>query len=217
MTSWAPKFSPYIILLLSACICSWIRWPILKKADRWICLLLSLTVIEESLAEYFKIYFRNNSVIYHIYTPIELFIICIYFDLSLKITKPYRLAFLIGIPGIIVSAFITIYIQPYYKFNSYFLLIEGLVIVSLCLLAFYKLLLREDIVPKMMAQFWLTISFLLYWSVTYISLGLFSGEVNNIDFVAKIIAWTLYIPNFLFYVSLMIVFIRYKKLIPSGE
>ncbi|MBS1644511.1 MAG: hypothetical protein JST36_05675 [Bacteroidetes bacterium] len=60
-------------------------------------------------------------------------------------------------------------------------------------------------------------AFLLYWSLTYVSLGLFSGESQNIDFVAKIIAWALYVSNLLFYAGLLIIFIRYKRLIPSGE
>jgi len=217
MDSWEPRFTIYIILLLANCIYCWAQWPILKKADRWICFLLTLTVIQESLAGYLTIIFKSNFITYHIYTPIELILICVYFDLSLKILKPYRLALIIGIPATLTSVLISIFFQHYNKYNSYFLLIEGIIVITLCLVAFYMLLIREDVVPKRMVHFWLTLAFLLYWSLTYVSLGLFSGEAQNIDFVAKIIAWALYISNLLFYLGLLTIFIFYKRLLPSGE
>lgn len=217
MNIWSSRYLPYFILLVSTCFVSWFRWPILKRADRWICLLLTLTLLQESIALYFNFAFKNNFVTYHIYTPIELFFICIYFDLSLKVAKPFRLSFFIGIPAAITSILLTVYIQKIDKFNSYFLLIEGLIIITLCLIAFYKLLIREDVVPKKMTHFWITMAFLLYWSSTYLSLGLFSWEVQNKNIIAIIIAWALYIPNLLFYTGLLFIFIFYKRLLPSGE
>ena len=212
-----PQFLPYISLLILAALISLYRWPILSRADRWVCLLLCATLLQESLAEYFKVQFKNNFITYHIYTPIELFIIALYFDQSMRFKHPYRVGISIGILGIILSIINTVYFQPIHTFNSYYLLFEGCIVVSLCLLSFYKLLIREDIITRRMSNFWLTMCFLFYWSLTYVNLGLFTVQIGRDDMLAKVFTWTLYLANLLFYFGLALVFLRYKKLIPSGE
>jgi len=59
--------------------------------------------------------------------------------------------------------------------------------------------------------------FLFYWSLTYVNLGLFTVQIGRDDMLAKVFTWTLYLANLLFYFGLALVFLRYKKLIPSGE
>jgi hypothetical protein len=209
--------SIYLPLLLLTAGIAFYRWRILSKADRWICTLLFITLLQESLSGYLGLMKKANFATFHFYTAIELFLIALYFDRSIGFRRPYIVGICIGIAGIIVSAINTYFFQPMEKFNSYFLLFEQCVILSLCLLSFYRLLIRDNIVPSKMAHFWLTICFLFYSSLTYADNGLYGAMVGHNNVLSKILDWTRQIANILFYFGIALVFIRYKKLIPSGE
>ena len=204
--------------MLPACwLLSLYRWKYLSKADRWICLLLLATVIEEYIARYYQVVYHNNFPTYHFYTPIELSIIAFYFVSSFKIKSPILWGSIICIVSCTLAALNTIYLQPLLKFNSYFLLFEGIMVISLCLIAFYKILIRDDIKPNKMVNFWLTISFLFYWSFTYVDFGVF-GKLEQVSgSLVKYFTFTLSAANLLFYLSIAFVLFFYKKLIPSGE
>ena len=210
-------FATYASVLFFAWIVSILRWKLLSKADRWICLLLLLTIIQESIAYYLQVRFHNNYITYHIYTPIELAVICLYFDRSLKFKRPYRIGLIVAATALVISIINTAFYQPYDKINSYFLLIEGCVVIGFCLLSFYRIIIQDDTIPGKMVQFWITICFLFYWSLSYANLGLYGAQVNHTDTLSKIFTWSLYSANLLFYFGIALVFLRYKKLIPSGE
>ncbi len=212
-----PKLLPYISLLIFALGAGLYRWKNLSQADRWICLLLFITIIQEWIAYEFKITLKNNYITYHIYTPIEVLVILFYFDKAANFSRNYFVAISVGILSIILGFIETFFLQKYYEINSLYLLYEGCLVITLCMFSFYKLLIREDIVPNKMAHFWITICFLFYWCLSYINLGLFSYQIGHTKLVMKIFGWTLYGTNLLFYSAIAFVFLRYKKLIPSGE
>jgi hypothetical protein len=140
-----------------------------------------------------------------------------YFDRSVGFKRPYRFGLFVSAGGVILSLINTLFFQPYDQINSYFLLFEGCAIIGLCLLSFYRLLIREDVMPGKMVHFWITICFLFYSSLTYANLGLYGKIVGHDNQFAKIFSWTLLGANLLFYLGIAFVFLRYKKLIPSGE
>ncbi len=212
-----PKFLPYLFLLVFTLGLALARWRTLSQADRWICLLLFITIVQEWIAYQFKVLFQNNYITYHIYTPIEVLIILMYFDRAAHFSRKYAIAIYIGIVSVILSIVDTFFLQKYTEINSYYLLYEGCLVITLSILSFYKLLIREDIVPRKMAHFWITICFLFYWCLSYVNLGLFAYQVGHTKIIMKIFGWTLYCSNLLFYLGLAAVFVRYKKLIPSGE
>lgn len=206
----------YLPLLFFTAGISIYRWRILGKADKWMCILLITTLIQECLSRWLA-FKGNNFIMFHIYAPVELFLISLYFDRSIRFRKPYVVSIVVGISGIILGVINTIYLQSYKQINSYMLLLEACVILSFCMLSFYRLLIREDIVPVKMAHFWLTICFLFYCSLTFAVIGLYGALVGANNTLAKIFDLTLYIANLLLYSGIAVVFIRYKKLIPSGE
>jgi hypothetical protein len=68
-----------------------------------------------------------------------------------------------------------------------------------------------------MAHFWFIICFLFYWSLTYANFGLYGAQLNSKNIVSVIFNFTLLAANYLFYIGIATIFLRYKKLIPSGE
>jgi hypothetical protein len=207
----------YLLLLIVTFGISLFRWKILSQADRWICLLLFLTFVQECAAYLCYKRYGTNLITFHIYTPIELSVIILYFNASLKISKNPLFGVVTTLVCILLAIINIRFFQHLDAFNSYYLLLEGCVVIGLCLLSFYKLLIREEVIPNRMVHFWLIICFLFYWSLTYANFGLYSESVKvggTVDWIFNI---ALNSANYLFYLGIATVFIRYKKLIPSGE
>ena len=207
----------YLLTVTFAAIATVYRWRLLSIADRWIAILMVATSVQELAAAYLALYYHNNFATFHIYTPIEIGIICMYFDRSIRFRKPYVIGGIIAGISALVSIYNSVELQPLDMMNTYFILYEGCLIIIFCLLSFYKLLIRDDIVPGRMTHFWLTICFLFYWTLTYANLGLFARVPEDQVTLRAIFIWTLYFANLLFYLGIITVFVRYKKLIPSGD
>ena len=206
----------YLPLLFIAAAIALFYWRILSLADRWMSILLIVTIIQECISR-FLAFQGNNFITFHIYTPIELFLISIYFDRSISFKRPYRVGIIVGVAGIILAAINTIFFQSVKGINSYFLIFEACVILSFCMLSFYRLLIRDNIIPRRMTHFWLTICFLFYSSLTFVIYGLYGAMIGHDTSLAKIFDLTLYFANLFLYFGIALVFFRYKKLIPSGE
>ena len=207
----------YLPLLLFTAGIAVYRWRVLSIADKWMCVLMIATLIEESFSKYYASTIHYNFFTYHIYTLVELFLISLYFDRSIGFRKPYLIGIIIGACGVVLSLINTFYFQSTHTFNSYFLLFEGVIVLSFCLLSFYRLLIRDNIVPGKMAQFWLTICFMFYQSLAYANNGVYGALAGQNNLLSSILDWSRQIVNLLFYFGIALVFIRYKKLIPSGE
>jgi hypothetical protein len=206
----------YLPLLLIVAGIALSKWKILSTADRWMAALLLVTVAQECLSRFLASN-GNNFRSYHIYTPIELFFISMYFDRSIAFRHAYRLGGIIAVVGFILAFVNVLYFQPFDRFNSYFLMFEACVILSFCMLSFYRLLIRDDVVPGKMTQFWLTLCFLFYSSLTFVIYGLYGAMIGHKSSLSNIFGFTLFFANFSLYFGIGIVFSRYKKMIPSGE
>ena len=210
-------FLPYIILLVSTFATGVYRWVRLSTADKWLCALLGLTIVQESIAYIFESQFHDNFYTYHFYTPIELLLIAMYFDRTIKILPPYYLGLGIGLSGVVLSVLNSIFLEPLYKMNTHFLLFEGWVVIILCLFSFYNMLVRERIRLVNMSQFWITLCFLFYYSLTYMNFGLYGSVVGKQTDFGKFFALALYVTNLVFYIGINATYARYTKLVPSGE
>jgi uncharacterized membrane protein len=207
----------YELILLASVVIVFSRWKILSAPDKWIGVLLPITLVQELLEGYYMYNYKPNFFTYHIYTPIEVFIIVNYFLRSSRIQNDKQVGFIAGVGAVVLSVVNTVLFQPIDQINSYYLLFEGTVVIGLCMLSFYKLLVREDVIPRKMVVFWVTVCFLFYWCLSYTNLGLWGAVIGQATLFAKILRWALFFANMLFYLALAIVFARYKKLIPSGE
>lgn len=204
----------YILLFLTV-IATVIRWKELRNTDRIIGFFILLAGFGE-LASYFLIKFVGSNYFFsHIYSPIELFVLCFYFNQSILSFRKRNLGIYIGIVGIIVSLIDSIFFQnPFTSLNSYFLLFEASVIIVLCLISFFQILMDEERMPYNFAHFWITIGLLFFWCSTFTGWGLFSllgrsEALSLFTMLLRCIQWILY-------GALLLVLIRYKKLIPSG-
>jgi hypothetical protein len=158
----------------------------------------------------------NNMPTYHVYSPIELLLISTYYHLSHSRDYIRFVTVIIGISGLIISILITLFLQNIYTPNTYFLLIEAVFIIVLSLLSLYKLVLAEESTPFRMVHFWVSLCLFMYWSITLAGFGMLNVLSDPSQPISKAVTAVTQTANLLFYSALLIIFIRYKKLIPSS-
>jgi hypothetical protein len=206
----------YFLLLLSINLLSIIRWKHFGVAEKAVAILIGVTVISEALSTFASYRWHNNLTVYHIYSPVEFFLISLYFNYSIVAFRKRNIGVLVGASGVIFSLFNTLFIQRITTINSYFLLFEGTAIIIYCLLSFHQILMDEEQLPYRFAHFWITICFLIYWSSTFTGWGIYTVLHWKDSTVSTIFNKVLAAANFTFYLGIGLVFLRYKKLIPSG-
>jgi hypothetical protein len=206
----------YFLLLSFTTLTAYKQLRHLSNADKIIALLLAVALVEEIVAFMAMRLHGNNLWLSHIYCPLELLLVSLYFDKSIKLFHRYRIGVAVGLSGLLLAAINSIFIQSLETMNSYFLLFEGCIIIMFSLLSYHQILMDEEKLPYQFAQFWISTCFLLFWSATFTGWGVYN-VVKQDDFILNpIINKVVAAANYSFYIGLMIVFIRYKKLRPSG-
>lgn len=210
---------PYIgqLTLYLAAALAIVRWKHFSPADRIVGILLIVTVVQETISfGMVRVMHRNNMVTYHIYSPVELLLICLWLYNSHAWKRARAFALSCGVAGCLLSLLNSIFLQSIHIPNTYFLLIEGALIIQLSLTSIAGLVMRESADPYRMVHFWIALDLIFYWSITLVAYGMIGLTTEN-DMVAH--HWAriiLLLANILFYTALGVIFLRYKKLIPSG-
>lgn len=153
--------------------------------------------------------------VFHIWSPIELFLICLYFNEQIKYLKRFYIGYLIGGLGAVLAIINLLYIQPITTINSVFLLYEGFSVIALCLYSFYVLVYNEDDIINN-PHFWFTTILLVYWSSVYVYWGMFPFFLTTLRDYSSIITFTLRVITILSYFGFALVFLNYKKMTVNG-
>jgi hypothetical protein len=193
------------------------RWKYLGAAEKLVGFLILITIISEVIALAFKKLFGNNLPVYHFFSPIELFVISLYFYKSLHLSAVRRLAIIIGILGFPLALLNALLLQPLHTINSYFLLFEGTAIIFYSLCSLYVFFIRDDLHPLKHAHFWIAGSLLIYWVFTFSGWAVYSFLESHEFTLNPIFDFVLTTSNYIFYGSLVCIFLFYKSLVPSGE
>jgi len=210
------KLILYILLLLCINLLSISRWKKFRIAEKLIAVLIFITVFAEVIAAYAVQRWHNNMPIYHVYTPLEFFLISLYFNYSIKAFRRKNFGVLLGVIGVLLSFCNTLFLQKITTINSYFLMFEGTVIIGYCLLSFHQILMDEERLPYRFAHFWMTVCFMIFWSATFTCWGIYTVVEQDNSLFVSIFNKLLAVANFTFYLGIASIFLFYKKLIPSG-
>lgn len=205
----------YLLLLLITFALGCSKWRMLLYADKVLVILIGLTFLQETAANLVYTITGSNAVTYHIYSPIEFFLLCLYFNDTNPLFKKNRTGIVIGVSGVLLSIGNTIWLQHVNTFNSYYLLFEGTCIVILCLLSLCGILLDEQLDFKRQPYFWVTLCLLFYWCLTFTSWGVYNLLDDSSIILSNTMEVTLYTANVLLYACIATVFFNYKKLIHS--
>ncbi|MEO6833611.1 MAG: hypothetical protein ABI378_13490 [Chitinophagaceae bacterium] len=179
---------------------------------------MMLTLLVEPTAYFASQRWHNNMPIYNIFSPIELFLVSLYFNYAVTYLRRRNLGIIIGGAGIVLSILNTIFLQPIDTINSNFLLFESTTIIIYCLLALHQILLDEEHLPYRYAHFWITLCFLLFWSATFTGWGFYALLLPTDKSIISLFDKILTTANFIFYLGIgtVLMLLLKHKLIPTS-
>lgn len=172
---------------------------------------ITLTAVTELTAYISALTLKTNLLVYHIYNPIQLIILCLYFSRIIN-HFPKKIIYIVGIISIVASISFYIIFQLYQRtLNTYFLIFESIIVVILSLYYYYSVL-NDDTTIIDRIHYTIVAIILVSWSFTffYWLCGL-SIESSFYD-AAWWVKYLLITMNLITYTSFGLVFLFHNKL-----
>lgn len=206
----------YLTIVCFAMVIGLIQFPKLDKASKILVFYLAATFLTEGTASILAIFYKtNNLFLYHIYSPLQFLLISLYYSYSAGRSSAQKWGWIIGSLGIVISILNSIYLQPLQELNTHFVVLESFLIIGMSLLAFYRLLISDDISIFKMPHFWFSSIFLVFWSFTFfywlVGAFIFRAMPGNTMWL-KMMIWFI---NIITYFAIATVFLSYKKMKPA--
>lgn len=161
----------YGSLIVAACI----SLLLFLKADppfRWLAILVIITLVSEYIAKYLGDKYGNNSIVYHIFTPIEYFFyVNIFYRFFEK--KKWNRFLISSIVLLILLEFLnTKYLQSLQEDNTNIMMLENILLVFLSLMLFVNI--RTSHTSKnilLEGVFWFNSIVLIYYTFNILITG----------------------------------------------
>ncbi len=201
----------YLFVLLIATISSLKRSKNKSIESMLLSILLFCTLVSEVAALILIVKYKNNSFGYHIFNPIQFLLICLYYNRIIPEFKKYHIGIILGIIGLLFGIVNTLFIQSFNTFNSNYLLFESVSIIMMSLHFFYSLLKTDKANILNYQHFWICLTFLLFWSITYTNWGLIHVFSSQMYKRPPILSLILISVNIVTYSSFAAIFILAKK------
>ena len=150
---------------------------------RWLVLLIILTLVSELTAKYIAFSLvKPNSIVYHIFTPIEYTIYVIIFNHFIARKKWQTLLKASAIGLILFECINTLYFQSLREANTNVMILESVFLVFLSLLLFLKI--RETPSPTNLLRegvFWFNSAVLCYYAFNTLIWGFHNMKVYTFE------------------------------------
>lgn len=209
-----PLYIPFIALSLCVVFSVVTGITNLRRAntpDKIFILYITLAGSQEYLGQYLGFWTA------HIFAPLELLILGCYFDLTFTMFKRNHIGTLLGSLGFVISLLNTWLLQPLSIMNTNFLMLEYSVIILFCLYAYLQILMIDLDGVFSNVSFWIVSLLLFYFSITFAGWGVFTLLPRTNTHLDIAVNYIRYFSSLLFYLAAGIIFLRYPKMIRSGE
>lgn len=212
---WIIFIKIYLILLVGVSILGFMQVKYFDSPTKVLLAYICITSISETAAFLLAINQKNNLWLYHIYGPMQLSLLCVFFNNTIASFKKHKIGFVILSVGIVYSIVNSIFVQQLSVFNTYFIVVESILIIGITLYYFYSFLNGAQVYKNHTTpHFWVACFFLLFWSFTFFrwltALAMPQIIDNNIMAI-QIMMWSI---NMITYTGFGIVFLYYRKLQP---
>lgn len=207
----------YLALLTLSLLIGLRKYKILDTPSRIIVILLLVTLISESLSYVLAVKYSNNMPLYHFFNPIELSIIAIYYNYSIKTFRKRNIGYIIAIIGTTGSILNSIFLQPIDTLNSYFLLFEGLLIIFMSLYSYIEIFRDIDLYAITNPHFWFSSIFIFISGITYANWALYSFIAAEMVEVMPHINAIILLVSTIAYAGFGVVFIFIHKMYRSEQ
>jgi hypothetical protein len=209
------RIAHYILLLsLSfACISGIYRFKQLDTPSRVLSVLTCIAMVTEMAAFWFLKKFHNNLPVYIVYSFIEYFLLCLYFNNIIGSFKRKSLGIYFGVAGTLFGMLDLLFVGHFHTINSNFLFLEGLMIIGMSLQALAGWLADEDFLyVHKYPHFWFICSLVFFWTFTYLGWGLNYNSNKKREEIGMIISCSLLVVNIFFYLGIGTIFLLYAKM-----
>lgn len=200
-----------VIILLSLILCG-IRYRKLDKGARLIAIWVALGYISEFIAEIYARKFHTNTLVYSIYSLLELGVIGLYFSGTVAGLKKRHFVLRLTAISILAGVLYLIFIQPPDKLNSNFMFLECIIISGLSLYAIFKMQNAPSVAIWREVHFWIPAILLFYECTAFWSWGVYNYVLNNIPNKTIYFSIALLLINIITYAGISAVLIFYPKM-----
>lgn len=163
----------YTVIIIAAGF-SLICFRGVNKANKWLCILIILTLISELVSRYFSVRHKPNGIIYILFTPVEFCVYAIIYSILLN-DKLWTRIICLSVLGLVVAEiFNTLYIQ-HLKAPTNIMNAEGVLLVILSLKLFINIK-ENPVFDNLLLEgvFWFNTAVLIYYSFDILIWGLHS-------------------------------------------
>ncbi len=143
-----------------------IRYKQLDKASKYLVLSICLFFLVEQIATWASVRYRQSNIVYNIHGPIDLLITSVYFNTIIESFRKKNVGIKIALVGFIFALINVLFFQNYKILNTYFLLLQSLLVVFMCLYYYYDFLKKDTYKKQLPIHFWFTAILFVYWSFT---------------------------------------------------
>jgi len=165
----------YLASLLFASLCGTFKFHRLDRASKVLFILICCGFVNEVAAYFLARKYHNNLSLYTVYSFIEFGLLCLYFNYVIDVFKKKNIGIYLGVAGIGLGIANTVFVQHMDNLNSYFLLLESLLVIGMSLFAFFRMLLKHDSLNLYKyPHFWFISIILFFWNITFLTWGLYS-------------------------------------------
>lgn len=191
----------------------------MDKASKYLALFIVLTTIVEISALIIKLNNSHNTLLYNIFSVIQLSLVTLFFQSAIKVFQRNNIGWIVICVSFITWIINAIFFQDITKIlNTYFLFYESLCIVGMSLFFFYDSLLNDSHYSVLTPYYIFTSLLLLFWSVTFLYwilfLNLYSIIPQEKNSWLNIFLRTI---SLITYLGFGLVFLFYKRLQPARE
>lgn len=206
---WLALLIFYLVVLSAAKISGLIHYRSMDIGSRIIVIYIAEVWLCETLAFFTAMVYRDNRLVYHVFSVVQFLLVCWYFHHSLALFKRYPIALIAGFIGVVFGLINGIYLQPN-KVNSNFLLFESIAVITMTLVSLYEMLATDDDIDLAKhPQFWFTCLLFIFWSFTFTY-----WLIQVIDPLIRKLPWVGYavtFVNILCYTGFGLVFLTFRK------
>jgi hypothetical protein len=216
MAYFIPLAAINLLLIFSAGIAALMKWKWLDISARILCILVWITLIEESLAAFAAIHSGNNLLILRFFSLIESAFIALYFNYSIGWFRRYRLGYVLAIVSFIVWMTDFHYLKGLRHLSGRYMYYEGTMIITLSIVAMVQPLRSASYVNlSNNPRFQIAAALLLFWSFTIMAFACYNSFAHLPKLITSAFSYCLCIINYVFYSSLAVIFFRYPKIYNS--
>ncbi|MBS1525321.1 MAG: hypothetical protein JST19_06720 [Bacteroidetes bacterium] len=202
-----------LLLLLAAFTAGLRNLRQLDIAARIFLLLIGVTLLEEVLAYYWAVKFHDNTKILRLYSIIEIVLLSLYFNFSIKVFQKYNVGFYVA--GISLLAGIADIVLSHYPvhFGGLFMYFTGTLVIIMAITSLFQLVktsayLRITVIP----HFWFAVIQLLFSCCTILIFAFYNYFTKSIAQYQFTISYSLFAVNYLSSIGFAVIFLLYPKM-----